>query len=110
MNPYIITVDWLNENLNDKNLVILDTRQKNNKAGLISTFKNIQIKGAIHFDIKNEFSDFQSLYPNMLIDPTHFEEKCQASFVAPRRPPIATPRTPTFSGRTRRSEPCSGRA
>ncbi len=77
MNPYIVTADWLNENLNNKDLVILDARQSNNKAGLVSTFENIQIKGAIHFDIKKQFSDLESAYPNMLLDAVHFEKKCQ---------------------------------
>jgi thiosulfate/3-mercaptopyruvate sulfurtransferase len=73
----IVSSKWLNENLSNENLVILDASQKNNKAGLESEFKNICIKGSRIFDIKNDFSETTSLFPNTLLSPEKFEMACQ---------------------------------
>lgn len=77
MKQYTVTADWLNNHQSDKNLIILDARQGNNKAGLTSSFENIQIKNAIHFDIKGSFSDLDSPFPNMLLNAADFEKRCQ---------------------------------
>lgn len=78
MEQYMVTADWLNNHLDNENLVLLDARQGDNKAGLTSSFENVQIKNAIHFDIKDVFSDLNSPFPNMLLNAVDFEKKCQA--------------------------------
>lgn len=70
MQKSIVSVEWLNENLNNQNLVILD-------ASYLKNRQDIQIKGARHFDLKNVFSDPNSAYPNMLPETAIFEKNCQ---------------------------------
>ena len=69
MQKSIVSSEWLNENLDNPNLVILDATQEKNRQA-------IQIKGARYFDIKTAFSDTNSEYPNMLADATQFEKNC----------------------------------
>ena len=69
----IVSVEWLNENLENSDLIILDASQENNKSNLSTKFKNTKITGARYFDIKNAFSDTKSKYPNTLPKPLDFE-------------------------------------
>lgn len=73
----IVTVEWLNKNSSANNLLILDTTIS--KVGKDSEKKQVkeQIPNAIFFDIKNEFSDKTSKYPNTLLHPEEFEFKAQ---------------------------------
>lgn len=77
MTTPIISTQWLKDNLNHPHLIILDASQADNKAGLAAEFENIQIKGARAFDIKNQFSDTTSEFPNTLLSPDKFEIACQ---------------------------------
>lgn len=67
MQQSIVSADWLNQNLDNPDLIILDATQKKN-------IQDIQIKGARYFDIEKTFSDANSPYPNMLVDATQFEK------------------------------------
>jgi len=73
----IVSVDWLNNHLGDKNLIILDCTIP--KVTAKSTFKvdKEQIKGAIFFDIKNVFSDKKAPFPNTILPADEFENKAQ---------------------------------
>ncbi len=71
MNP-LVTVDWLSENLNDPNLVILDASLESNVANIEVKYPNIQIKGARYFDLKGTFSDLENPLPNTLPSPEYF--------------------------------------
>jgi thiosulfate/3-mercaptopyruvate sulfurtransferase len=65
MTKPIVSSQWLFENLNNPNLIILDASQKaitSNKE----VEKNLQINGARYFDLKNNFSDSSSDLPNTL--------------------------------------------
>lgn len=73
----IVSSEWLNQHLNDNNLIILDASQGDNKSGMQSQLENTYIKGAIAFDIKNDFSDKESRFPNTLPSPEAFEKACQ---------------------------------
>ncbi len=77
MTDPIVSSEWLKENLDAPDLIILDASSKNNKAGLTTEFENIQIAGARYFDIKNNFSDKSSKYPNMLLSSEQFEIECK---------------------------------
>ncbi|PHR74653.1 MAG: sulfurtransferase [Lutibacter sp.] len=74
----LVTVDWLNQNLNNPNLVIIDatmrkiTWEKNEFKN-----SNLQIIGTRFFDIKNTFSDTSSPFPNMMLSPDKFQEQAQ---------------------------------
>jgi thiosulfate/3-mercaptopyruvate sulfurtransferase len=73
----LVSVDWLQNNLEDKSLIILDcTIPKITDKSLVSMEKK-QLKGAVFFDIKNTFSDVKAPFPNSVLSPEEFEEKVQ---------------------------------
>ena len=72
----LITCDWLNENLNQKDLCIIDCTWHlpgTNRDGK-SEFLNERIPGSIFFDL-DEFSDQSSKYPHTLADKEWFSKK-----------------------------------
>ena len=71
-NP-ILSAEELNEISANENIIILDCSTESNKAGLQSDVENIKIKGARYFDLKNDFSDPESIFPNTLPNPDQFQ-------------------------------------
>ncbi len=69
----LVSSEWLKNNLNHPNLIILDASQQTKQNG----FLDIQIKGARFFDIKNDFSNTNSKFPNTFPCVTHFENSCR---------------------------------
>ena len=72
----LITCDWLNENLNQKDLCIIDCTWHlpgTNRDGK-SEFLNERIPGSIFFDL-DEFSDQSSKYPHTIADKKWFSKK-----------------------------------
>lgn len=76
LNP-VVSVEWLSNNLDIPNLVILDASTKKNVSNLVPEFPNIQIKNARHFDMENTFFDSKSNLPNMIPSPEVFQAECQ---------------------------------
>lgn len=76
LNPLVSTT-WLFENLENPNLVILDASPKENKSNLIPEFTNIQIKGALKFDMEMVFLDKENPIPNMIPNERYFEAECR---------------------------------
>ncbi|MDO9137835.1 MAG: sulfurtransferase [Lutibacter sp.] len=76
MNP-IVSTAWLYENLENPNLVILDASPRENKSNLMPEFTNIQIKGALQFDMEKVFLDKENPIPNMMPNEKVFEDECQ---------------------------------
>ncbi|QTE23162.1 sulfurtransferase [Polaribacter cellanae] len=73
----LVSVDWLYNNLENENLIILDcTIPKVTDKSQNSTDKK-QIKGALFFDLKNVFSDKKVPFPNTVLAPKEFQEKAQ---------------------------------
>ena len=73
----LVSVDWLFENLNDENLIILDATIPNiNSKNTISSDKK-QIKNARFFDLKNNFSETDAPFPNTVLSPEKFLKKTQ---------------------------------
>lgn len=70
MTESIVSSEWLYNNLESEDLIILDASQKEGD-------ENIKIKGARIFDIKNDFSDKESVFPNTLPFPKDFESACR---------------------------------
>ena len=74
----IVSVDWLLQNLDQPNLVILDgtmkkvTWEKNEFEN-----SNRQIPNARFFDIKSIFSDTSSLLPSTMLSADEFQEQAQ---------------------------------
>ncbi|MDT0651687.1 sulfurtransferase [Autumnicola edwardsiae] len=77
MNFPIIGAKQLKDKLENQNLIILDCSPKSNKAGLNSNYGNEKIEGARYFDLKNDFSDPGSNYPNTLPTSEQFSENCR---------------------------------
>lgn len=77
MNETIVSSDWLNNNITEDNLILLDAGQATNKSGVLPTINNIQIPGARGFDIKKDFSLKSTGLPNMMPDPIEFEKNCR---------------------------------
>jgi thiosulfate/3-mercaptopyruvate sulfurtransferase len=73
MTEPIVNVEWLEANLKDPNLIILDASFKENQSNIKTDLENIQIKGARFFDIKNTFSDTNNPLPNTVQSPEQFE-------------------------------------
>lgn len=72
----IISSQWLFENLNNQDLVILDASVKKVTSNNENS-ENIRIKGARFFDLKNNFSDKDSDLPNTFPSVAQFEQECQ---------------------------------
>lgn len=74
----IVKSNWLFQNRNATNLVILDATIPNITSDVItSDVEKRQIKGAIFFDIKHEFSDQNSPFPNTVLPSKVFEQRVQ---------------------------------
>ncbi|WP_165731172.1 sulfurtransferase [Polaribacter sp. 20A6] len=75
----IVSVAWLQDNLDHKNLIILDCTipKVTEKSNAVKSDEKTQIKGAIFFDIKNTFSDVNGKFPNTILSPKEFENKAQ---------------------------------
>ena len=73
----IVSVQWLFNNLNNDNLVVLDASTKENKSNLTPKYEGIQIKGARFFDMETIFVDKESSIPNMIPSATIFEQECK---------------------------------
>jgi thiosulfate/3-mercaptopyruvate sulfurtransferase len=77
MKSPIVSVQWLKENLEDPDLIILDSSLQVNQSKVLAKHQNIQIVGARFFDIKNDFSDTTNPLPNTLPTPESFAKAAQ---------------------------------
>jgi len=75
MTAPIVSSRWLFENLNDPALIVLDASQQ----AITTSNKSVdnRIPNARYFDLKNNFSDKNSRFPNTLPSATQFESECQ---------------------------------
>jgi len=75
----IVSVDWLQSNLGNEQLIILDCTipKVTAKSRTPISEDKKQIKGAIFFDIKKTFSDVNAPFPNTILSPQEFEKRCQ---------------------------------
>lgn len=69
MESIIVTPTWLNKHKEDLDVIILDASMKPNKDCLIPK--------SIYFDIKNEFSDTSSEFPNTFPALDKFQKQCR---------------------------------
>jgi thiosulfate/3-mercaptopyruvate sulfurtransferase len=75
-NP-IVSVTWLQDHLNDPELIVLEARLDQNQSNLENENPDLQIKGARLFDIKNNFSDTNNPLPNTFPSQEKFTAECQ---------------------------------
>lgn len=73
----LVSVEWLNENIALPNLVILDASPKSTVSGSFSLHENSTIGGARFFDLKENFADKDSEFPNTVPSPEQFQAECQ---------------------------------
>ncbi|MFY7672297.1 sulfurtransferase [Tenacibaculum sp. MEBiC06402] len=73
----IVSVDWLNENSNASNLIILDASIKKVGSSIDVVQEKFQIPNAVFFDLKNVFLDVDGKFPNTIPDQQYFEEQIQ---------------------------------
>ena len=69
MENLLITSKELYQILGQEDLVLLDASRKRDT--------DLSIKGAIHFDIKNKFSDPGNMLPNSFPSEKYFQEQCR---------------------------------
>ena len=72
----LVSVDWLNSNLNSPNLIVLDGSMKQVTSNS-NTKSIIQIPNALFFDIKNSFSNVNAEFPNTVPSAEQFTEEAQ---------------------------------
>ena len=74
-NP-LVSAQWVNENIADPNLVILDASVKKNASNLVTDFPGMKIPRARYFDTKNVFSRVVDGIGGMMLGLEEFEEAC----------------------------------
>ena len=77
MNQPIVSVEWLNRNLNNPHLIILDATLRNQLEKQPSKIHPIKIKNARFFDIKEKFSDTENPFPSAFPSTSQFEKESQ---------------------------------
>jgi len=77
MKKEVVSVEWLNENLTNPNLVILDASPKSTVKGKVSPFQELCIPNAIIIDLKQNFTNKESNFPNTVPSESQFEKECQ---------------------------------
>lgn len=77
MHSNVVSIEWLSQNLDAPNLIILDASLKKTQANLNSAHTKIQIQGSRYFDLKNIFSDQASAIPNTMLSIDAFNSACQ---------------------------------
>ncbi|MEM7105695.1 MAG: sulfurtransferase [Bacteroidota bacterium] len=73
----LVSVDWLQENINNKDLILLDASLEKTVSGEQSTNNHQTIPKARYFDLKGRFSDKTSTLPNTFPSQEQFEHECQ---------------------------------
>ena len=73
----LVSVEWLQENLEAENLIILDATIPKVGGTIDVTGEKQQIKNAVFFDLKNVFLDINGEYPNTIPSKEHFEKQVQ---------------------------------
>lgn len=77
MNKEIVSVNWLNEHLNDEHLIILDASPKSNITGDSSLYENRIIIKSRYFNLKENFIHSESPFPNTVPSSQQFERECR---------------------------------
>lgn len=72
----LVSIEWLAQQLNNPNLIIIDASQTENKSKQKPLHPTLKIKGAVPFSLKN-FSDTSSNFPNTIPSPNQFEEEAR---------------------------------
>ena len=77
MEHTIVSVQWLSQHSQDEDLIILDASPKATVSGSKSEYENLAIPNSRVFDIKGQFSDPDSRFPNTVPSEAQFETACR---------------------------------
>jgi len=78
MKNNIVSVEWLKNNLAKDELVILDSSPESTITGKASLVSDLSIPNTRIFNIKGDFTDKESKFPNTVPLAAQFEEACQS--------------------------------
>ena len=73
----LVSAKWLHQNLNQPDLIVLDAGLQTTTEGNVLEDVQKTIPGARYFDLKNNFSDPNSPFPNTVPNQIQFETECQ---------------------------------
>jgi len=73
----IVSVAWLNQNKENKNLLILDASMNKITEKKSKVLSEETIPNSLFFDLKNSFSDKESEFPNTIPSSLQFETECR---------------------------------
>ena len=73
----VVSVVWLSQNLNRKDLVLLNASVIRATSTENSKYKELTIPAARYFDLKADFSDKNSDLPNTILSEAQFEIECR---------------------------------
>lgn len=73
----IVSIDWLKDNLNDPNLIILNATLPKVGKPLPEEATKLGIPNALIFDLKNKFKDLKATLPNTMPGPEYFSKEVQ---------------------------------
>ncbi len=73
----IVSVEWLHQNLQQQNLVILDASIAKPMSTSTQQKEHLKIPGSIFFDIENVFSDRENALPHMMLSEKVFTREAQ---------------------------------
>ena len=73
----LVSTEWLNQNLSNSNLIILDASLKTSANATEFEKFDRTIPNARQFDLKNTFLDKSSPFPNTIPKPKVFELECR---------------------------------
>lgn len=71
----IVEVEWLKNNMSDRNIIVLDASMPA-VSGKISKYPNKVIPGALNMNLKDDFSDKTSSFPNTVPTEEGFAKAC----------------------------------
>lgn len=74
----LVSSEWLSDNINNPDLVILEVTSGANKAGTKPEPSEQKIIHTRNFDLKNNFSDSASSFPNTFPSVDQFQQGCRA--------------------------------
>ncbi len=77
MTKPLVSVEWLDEHLNDESILILDASIPKVTSAKESAADQRVIPGSIRFDLKNDFSAKDGTFPNTFPSPEQFELGCR---------------------------------
>jgi len=77
MESQIVSVDWLKENLQKEEIVILDASPKSTANKTFSEFHHLTIPSSRLFQIKEKFTDQESEFPNTVPTQEQFQIECR---------------------------------